>query len=137
MQQEHTDLVTSLTILRKKLIDRQDKAQVLNKKITPIQGFIQCIQAHPFSVICFNDTSVRLYHEMAKYSPLFCDATGTIVSVPKIDGVKTTVYYYSIEIKHPVDGKAPIPVAELITNDHTVLSLCYFMETFRRAGLVF
>jgi hypothetical protein len=89
-------------------------------------------------VICFNDTSVRLYHEMAKYSPLFCDATGTIVSVPKIDGVKTTVYYYSIVIKHPVDGKAPIPVAELITNDHTVLSLCYFMETFRRAeGLVF
>ena len=138
VQQEHTDLVTSLTILRKKLIDRQDKAQVLNKKITPIQGFIQCIQAHPFSVICFNDTSVRLYHEMAKYSPLFCDATGTIVSVPKIDSVKTTVYYYSIVIKHPVDGKAPIPVAELITNDHTVLSLCYFMETFRRAeGLVF
>ena len=75
---------------------------------------------------------------MAKYSPIFCDATGTIVSVPSIDGAKTTVYYYAIVIKHPVEGKGPIPVAELITSDHTVLSLCYFMETFRRAeGLIF
>ena len=50
------------------------------------------------------------------------------------------MYYYAIVIKHmhPVEGKAPIPVAELITSDHTVLSLCYFMETFRRAeGLIF
>ena len=75
---------------------------------------------------------------MAKYSPIFCDATGTIVSVPSIDDAKTTVYYYAIVIKHPVEGKAPIPVAELITSDHTVLSLCYFMETFRHAeGLIF
>ena len=138
VQQEDSDLITSLTILRKKLINDEVMAQASNKKNTPIQGFIQCIQAHPFSVICFNDTSVRLYHEMAKYGPLFCDATGTIVSVRNMDGVKMTVYYYAIVIKHPVDGKAPIPVAELITNDHTVLSLSYFMETFRRAeGLVF
>ena len=50
------------------------------------------------------------------------------------------MYYYAIVIKHmhPVEGKAPIPVAELMTSDHTVLSLCYFMETFRRAeGLIF
>ena len=48
------------------------------------------------------------------------------------------MYYYAIVIKHPVEGKAPIPVAELITSDHTVLSLCYFMETFRRTeGLIF
>ena len=138
VQQEHSDLITSLSILRKKLIENESKTQALNKKNTPIQGFIQCIQAHPFSVICFNDTGVRLYHQMAKYSPIFCDATGTIVSVPSIDGAKTTMYYYAIVIKHPVEGKAPIPVAELITSDHTVLSLCYFMETFRRAeGLIF
>ena len=85
VQQEHSDLITSLSILRKKLIENESKTQALNKKNTPIQGFIQCIQAHPFSVICFNDTGVRLYHQMAKYSPIFCDATGTIVSVPSID----------------------------------------------------
>ena len=80
-------------------------------------------------MICFNDASVRLYHEMAKHCPLFCDATGTIVSVPNVGCNKVTVYYYALVVKHPVNGKAPIPVAELITSDHTVFSLCYFMET--------
>ena len=41
-------------------------------------------------------------------------------------------------VKHPENGKAPVPVAELITNDHTVLSVCYFTETFHCAeGLLF
>ena len=40
-------------------------------------------------------------------------------------------------VKHPENGRAPVPVAELITND-TVLSLCYFTETFHCAeGLLF
>ena len=48
-----------------------------------VKGFIQHIHPAPFSVICYNEPLVRLYHEVAKYSPLFCDATGTIVALPK------------------------------------------------------
>ena len=74
-----------------------------------------------------------MYHEIAKSSPLFCDATGTIVALPKKIGKQPTVYYYAIVLKHPVDGKAPIAVAELITEDHTVLSISFFLQSFRRA----
>ena len=36
---------------------------------------------------------MRLYHEVAKYSPVFCDATGTIVTVPQEVGTKSSVCY--------------------------------------------
>ena len=48
-----------------------------------VKGFIQHIHPAQFSVICYNEPLVCLYHEVAKYSPLFCDATGTIVALPK------------------------------------------------------
>ena len=35
VQQEHSDLITSLSILRKKLIENESKTQALNKKNTP------------------------------------------------------------------------------------------------------
>ena len=98
-----------------------------------VRGFIQHIDAAPFGVICYNEVSVRLYHEVAKSSPLFCDATGTIVALPKRIGKKPTVYYYAIVVKHPVHGRAPIAVAELITEDNTVLSVSFFLQSFRRA----
>ena len=40
---------------------------------------------------------------------------------------------WHLEKKNISRKQVPVPVAELITNDHTVLSLCYFMETFSRA----
>ena len=41
-------------------------------------------------------------------------------------------------LKHPISGRSPIPVAELITSDHTVLSISFYLEAFRRAeGLLF
>ena len=98
-----------------------------------VKGFIQHIHVAPFSVICYNEASVRLYHEIAKSSTLFCVATGTIVALPKTIGKQPTVYYYAIVLMHPVDGKAPIAVAELITEDHTVLSITFFLQSFGRA----
>ena len=77
---------------------------------------------------------MRLYHEVAKYSPVFCDATGTIVTVPKEAGTKSSVcYYYSLVVKHPISGKPPIPVAEYTSCDQTVLAVSFFIQSFRRA----
>ena len=81
-----------------------------------------------------NQTAVLQDFEsiVESHSSLFCDATGTIVALPKRIGEKPTVLIYAVVIKHPVDGKAPIVVAELITEDHTVLSTS-FLQSFRRA----
>ena len=108
-----------------------------HRKASPIEGFIQYIHAMPFSVICFNQAAVRLYHDIARRSPIFCDATGTIVSLPKDStNYKPTLYYYALVVKHPVPQKPPIAVAELITADHTVLSISFFLQSFRRAESV-
>ena len=71
--------------------------------------------------------SVSFPHEVAKSSPLFCDATGTIVALPKRIGKHATVYYDAIVVKHPVDGKAPIAVHELIAEVHTSVGIVNYM----------
>ena len=98
-----------------------------------VKGSIQHIHVSPFSVICYNEASVRLYHEVAKHSPLFCDATGTIVALAKEKGKQPTIYYYAVVIKHPNEGKSPLAVAELITEDHTILSVSFFLQNLRGA----
>jgi hypothetical protein len=138
--QEDRDLIMSLLLLKKKLIalESANVAGNIKRKKSPVKGFIQHVHASPFSVICFNEAAVRLYHEIAKQGAVFCDATGTIVSLPKDEGKVPTVYYYAIVLKHPTKDKPPIAVAELITSDHTVLSISYFLESFRRAeGILF
>ena len=56
-------------------------SQNLSKKnLTKNQLFVG-IQVSPFAVVCFNDAAVRLYHEVAKSNPIFCNATGTTISV--------------------------------------------------------
>ena len=57
----------------------------------------------------------------------------SVVALPQITEKQPTVYYYAILVKHPIDGKAPISVAELITEDHTVLSVSFFLQSFTRA----
>ena len=106
------------------------------RKASSIEGFIQYINAMPFSVICVNQAAFRLHHDIAR-SPIFCDATGTIVSLPKDStNKKPTLYYYALVVKHPVPHKPLIAVAELITADHTVLSIYFFLQSFRRAESV-
>eukprot|EP00731_Ephydatia_muelleri_P035032 Em0093g1a len=46
-------------------------------KMESLQLYCLCQQPYdPSNAICYNEASVRLYHEIAKSSPLFCDATG-------------------------------------------------------------
>ena len=80
----------------------------INGKDSAVKGFIQHIHASPFAVICFNEAAVRLYHEVAKQTAVFCDATGTIVTLPKDEGEVPTVYYYDLVLKHPVSDKPPL-----------------------------
>ena len=123
------DLIASLLLLKNCIIKSENESIA---KPRVVKGFIQHIHASPFSVICFNEASVRLYHEVSKNSPLFCDATGTIVALPKQQGKQPTVYY-AVVLKHSNEGKSPLAVAELITEDHTVLSVSFFLQSLRRA----
>ena len=114
IEEEHHDYITSLRVMADREADDPNK-------------YIQCIQALPFMVICFNETAVRIYHELAPESALYCDATGTIVSLPG-----KRVLYYSLVIEHPTKGQSPLAVAEMTGTDHSVNGITYFLRTFQR-----
>ena len=55
--------------------------QIMSEEEEEESKFIRCIQAMPFSVIMFNEAGIRLFHELAPHTTLFCDATGTVVKM--------------------------------------------------------
>ena len=81
-------------------------------------GYIQRIHAYPFSVHCYTEMGIRIYHHMVRHQTLYCDATGTIVSL-KNDEHNGKLLYYSIVLQHPSNKKGPIAVAEFISSEHS------------------
>ena len=48
------------------------------------------------------------------------------------------VLYYAIVVRHPKESNPTMPVAEMITNDHSAPSIHTFIEQFRRdEGVIF
>ena len=79
------DLVKSLSILREQFL------QSGSSDFT-IPGYIKRITAYPLSIILFTELGVRMYHYLAKSSTIFCDATGTVVSLKKFKSNDTLLY---------------------------------------------
>ena len=124
------DLVSSLSILRKKLTPNHQK----------IAGYIQRISAFSFSVTLFTEVGVRLYHNQAPRSTLFCDATGTITSLKKCLQWSNdkTLYYALVFGGHKASKSPPVAVAEFITTEHSVMAVSHFLESFRYSeGLIY
>jgi hypothetical protein len=42
--------------------------------------------------------------------------------------------YYALAVRHPLVGNPPIPVAEMVTNDHSALNIRGFLEKVKRDG---
>ena len=123
--QRHENLVESLLMLRDEFVTTTASNR--------FPGYIRRIYCSPFTVMCFTETGVRIYHYMIKKSTLYCDATGSIVS---LRGVKTlqpagTILYYSLVVQHP-NGDSPVAVAEMITTEHNITAVSHFLECFRR-----
>ena len=72
---------------------------------------------------------------MGKTSTLFCNATGSIVSLKGTQYKSDTVLYYSLVLSHP---HSTVAVAELISTEHSVLTISHLLECFRRSeGLIY
>ena len=54
------------------------------------------------------------------------DATGSIISNP-FPGF-TRIFYYALTFKHPKYKMSPVPVAEMISNDHTTAEITHFLH---------
>ena len=125
-EQRSEDLVTALILLKDEFIKATSSYRY--------PGYIQRIHVWPFAVMCFTEVGVRLYHHMVKDHTLFCDATGTIVTLKgdkNLQSVESPILYYSLVIQNS-KGNSPVAVAEMITSEHTITSVTHFLECFRR-----
>ena len=119
------DLITSLHILKCEFDGTHSAGH------GACAEYIQRICAFPFHVMCYTPIGIRLYHYLAKDSTLFCDATGTIVSMKGQNCIKDKALYYALVLRHP-SGKHPlVAFAEFLSNEHSVLAVCFFLENFR------
>ena len=96
-QQADPDVVTSLLKLRD---------EILKKKLDRI-GYVQRVHAFPFSVHCYTEMGIRIFHYIGKQQAIFCDATGTIVSLRKQSHNTSGLLYYSIVLQHPCVKESP------------------------------
>ncbi|XP_024147265.2 uncharacterized protein LOC112158246 [Oryzias melastigma] len=117
----HDDVVLEL-ILIQKILKETDQ----NYKFWP--GYIQHLQVDPFGIHLYTETGLFiLVHHLRKGQPitLHLDATGGVVS--KIPNQPKRVFYYSITLPGNGTDKPPLPVSELLTNDHTIPNLCFWL----------
>lgn len=125
------DVMNSLKKVMDELIKREGE-RVMPPKI--ITGFVHAISFYPLWVYMWNEDQVRLWHHLCAKDIAYLDATGTIVR----DFMGKRVLYYAIVVRHPKESNPPMPVAEMITNDHSAQSIRTFIERFRRdEGVIF
>ena len=94
-------------------------------------GFIQEIHIEPMRLLLWNEAAIRLWHDLCASQRTFWDATGSLVK--KEPGQEKRILNYFLLVDHPVASEPPLMVAEMVSNDHSMTSLQYFISRFRYA----
>lgn len=102
----------------------------LDDESTRITGYIHYVGADPFTVIC---SQIRLMNDLRKRKELvlYLDATGQIIR--RIPNQPKKSFYYFICLKGQGEKEPPIPVCEMITNDHTSVTITQFLLKLKQA----
>ncbi|XP_028396774.1 uncharacterized protein LOC114520652 [Dendronephthya gigantea] len=119
------DMVESLDAIRKLFIQEENSR---NKPPAKIDGFIHMISLHPLIVCMWTEGQVMLWHDRVLNDVAYLDATGTIVG--DYNGKRSL--YYALAVRHPIVGNPPMPVAEMVTNDHSALNIRAFTGALLR-----
>ena len=114
-QRLHEDVIAELIVLKRHICMEDNEYTVLS-------GYIQLISCVPFSVHLYSEGQFKCCDSNAN---LYLDATGTVCQ--QIPDQAKQVYYYAIVSKGEANEPA-IPVAEMLTNDHTTINIGYFLQ---------
>ncbi len=103
-----------------------------------VAGYFQHLQVDPFGVHLYTDCGLRILAEHLKNSPpvtLHLDATGSVMS--RIPNQSKRILYYAIVLPGKGKDKPPLPVSELISNEHSIPTLTFWqMETLRQLNKI-
>ena len=117
--------------MKQEKLKKNDETGCLAKGLAfrKIFGFMQSITftQTELKVVLFNESSVRLYHDLSKKKSLE-DVTGSIVR--KINNFKK-IFLYAITIRHPFGKTFPLSGALYFTGNHIIESVRYFIMCLR------
>jgi len=94
-------------------------------------GYIQHLQVDPFGVHLYTEQAISILVEhLRTHAPvtLFLDATGGVVR--RLPNQPKRVLYYALCLSGAGKNKPPLPVNEMVTNDHTVANLSFWLMKF-------
>jgi len=87
-----------------------------------IKGTLQMILSHPRGIILFSDSTVRIYHSLARTDIVYVNATGRVLLGDK------SCYASEIVVRHPNQGHPPLDVASYFATSHNIPSISYFLQ---------
>ena len=100
----------------------------IQKDKKKVSGFIHHVSIMPSYVIYWNDSSIRLWHQLAKNNTVYWDATGSIItSRPQ----ENRYLYYELALANPNTKEASIPVSSMISSNHDTPQIHYWLSKFR------
>ena len=92
-----------------------------------VKGFIQRRGSDPFYAIMYSEPQLQLLNR--KGVILYLDATGSIFR--KWQGFQKRMLLYSLILRCDRKGEPPIPIAEMISNDHTTEMISNMLLSLR------
>jgi len=83
--------------------------------------------SRPRGIILFRESTVRIYHSLARTDIVYVDTTGSVMLGDK------SCYAYEIVVRHPNQGNPPMAVASYFATSHNIPSISYFLQSFCHA----
>lgn len=101
-------------------------------------GYLQHLQVDPFAVHLYTQCGLQILAQHLKKNKtvtLHLDATGSVIS--RITSQPKRVLYYALVLPGMGKNMPPLPVSELVSNQHSIPTLTYWlMETLRALGQI-
>ncbi len=127
----HDDVIMEMILCQKIMKECSGTA-------SQVAGYIQHLQVDPFGVHLYTYCGLRILAEHLKNSPpvtLHLDATGSVMS--HIPNQSKRILYYAIVLPGKGKDEPPLPVSELISNEHSIPTLTFCqMETLRQLNKI-
>ena len=89
---------------------------------------IRQVSVKPFYAICFTEGGVKAFHSLSPMQTIHINASGSIL---KSLLISKRLLYYELTLESPVPGCSPLPIAVMISSDHSLPTITNFLNVLR------
>ena len=92
-----------------------------------VNGYLLTVSRYPIVIHLHTEEQILLIKRLHPGNlTLHLDATGSIVR--KIEKFHKRILYYALTVKHPEAKTSPVPLAEMISSEHTNVEIAHFLS---------